>query len=70
MPVQSITIRATLSDGTKVEHIKPLYLCECGKPASFGQVVMRNNKRVRLWYCAEHWPIQQARAGAQEERVG
>lgn len=55
MPVQSITIRATLRDGTKVEHIKPLYLCEiCGAFASCGEVSMRNNKRIRLWYCAEH----------------
>lgn len=28
MPVETITMRATLSDGTKLEHSKPVYWCE------------------------------------------
>lgn len=57
MPVETIIIRRTLSDGTKAEHSKPLYRCEaCMEPASFGFTEGDGNKRKRRWYCRTHKP--------------
>ncbi len=62
MPVQRITIRRTLSDGTRVEHQKPLYLCEdCLSPASYGFTTIVNNHRVRKWFCKSHLPLPKER---------
>ena len=55
MPIQRITITGTLTDGTKVKHEKPLYLCQtCMAPASYGFTTMTGNRRIRRWYCRDH----------------
>lgn len=65
MPVQTVTIRRQLSDGSLSEHTKPVYLCEvCGAFAHYGSPAVKNGHRVRIWHCPSHLPNSERNAAA------
>ncbi len=51
-PMRADTIRRTLEDGTRVEHQKPVYFCDCGAFGHFGLTVTDEvGHRTREWFC-------------------